>query len=294
MIKEVNAKTLLSNCKNPSMWFGVKYNMNIYRGCQHGCIYCDSRSECYRIENFDDILVKVNAIDLLKAELPRKRVKGTVGTGAMSDPYGPVEKEYRLTGRALEVIAERRFPVHITTKSNLVLRDVETLQEINRIYASVSFTVTAADDELAGKIEPGAPSPTDRFKAMGVLSTLGICTGITLMPVLPFLEDNEENIRDIVIKAKEYGASYIYPSFGMTLRDRQRDYYYRKLDTLFPGIKEKYIKKFGLRYGCGVNHGSKLKQLFYELCKKYGISTSMPSYEKKISAYQLSILDGEG
>ncbi len=265
--------------------------MNIYRGCSHGCIYCDSRSECYRIENFEDIVVKTNAVDLLRKELATKRNKGTIGTGAMSDPYIPTEKEYKLTRNALEVIAQRRFPVHITTKSNLVLRDIDIISEINKIYASVSITITTTDDELAKKIEPFAPLPSDRLKAIGILATLGVTVGITMMPILPFIEDNIENIADIVRKAKEYGVGYIYPAFGVTLRDRQREYYYDKLDNLFPGLKSKYEKKFGNYYSCSANNIKKLKQTFYEECNKYDISTSMPSYENKVSQVQLSIFD---
>lgn len=291
MVKEVQAKSLLVTCKKPSMWFGVKYNFNIYRGCEFQCIYCDSRSECYGIEDFSDLIVKANAIELLRKELSSKRKKGTVGTGSMGDPYTISEKKYCLTRKALEVIAEFRYPVHITTKSNLVLRDIEVLEEINKVYASVSITLTTTYDDLARKIEPFAPSPTDRLKALGVLSTLGICTSITMMPVLPYIEDNEGNIVDIVRLANDYGVKHIVPCLGMTLRDRQRAYYYKKLDEFFPGLRQKYEKRFGTNYNCSVNNSKKLRDVFYEACNKYGISTKMPSYESKISAIQLSFLD---
>ena len=234
MIKEIQAKVLLSHVKQPDPWFGLKYGMNLYRGCQHQCIYCDSRSECYQIENFADILVKVNGIELLRKELASKRVKGTIGTGSMNDPYMPLERELNLTGRALKVIAQFGFPVHVITKSDLVLRDLDTLCEINRRYAAVSFTITTTDDELAKRLEPGAPLVSNRLRAIRVLANRGIHTGITMMPVLPFIEDSEDNITQIVQKAHEHGAAYIIPSFGMTLRDRQRAYYYEKLDRLFP------------------------------------------------------------
>lgn len=290
MVSEVDAKSILITYKNPSSWFGVKYGMNIYRGCQHGCIYCDSRSECYQIDKFEDIIVKKNAVELLKKELSRKRIKGTIGTGAMSDPYIPIENQYKMTQKALQVIADNRYPVHITTKSNLILRDIDILEEINNIYASVAITITTADNLLAQKIEPAAPVSSDRFKAIGILSTLGINVGITMMPILPFMEDSEKNIIEIIKKANEYGAKFIYPSFGMTLRDRQRDYYYSKLDEIFPGMRNKYEKKFGSFYGCKANNVNKLKKIFDEACGKYGISTKMPTYEKKISDVQLSFL----
>ena len=136
MIKEITAKVLLNPVKQPDDWFGLKYNMNLYRGCQHQCIYCDSRSECYQIENFKDVLVKVNAIDLLRKELASKRVKGTVGTGAMQDPYTPSEARLNMTGQALEVIAQFRFPVHVITKSDLVLRDLDTLRDQQALRSS--------------------------------------------------------------------------------------------------------------------------------------------------------------
>ena len=148
MIKEIQAKTLLARVKGPDDCFGLYYNLNLYRGCQHQCIYCDSRSECYQIEDFDhDVLIKVNAIELLRRELAGKRVIGTIGTGSMNDPYMPLEAEVRLTRRALEAIAAFGFPVHVITKSDLVLRDIDLLEEIGRkTYAAVTFTVTTADD----------------------------------------------------------------------------------------------------------------------------------------------------
>jgi len=288
MIKEIQAKVLLSHVKQPDTWFGLKYNMNLYRGCQHQCIYCDSRSECYRLENFNDILIKANAIELLEKELASKRVKGTIGTGSMNDPYMPLEKELNLTGRALQVIARFRFPVHIITKSDLVLKDLDTLGEINRRYAAVSFTIATADDGLGNKLEPGAPLVSERLKAMRVLANQGINTGITMMPILPFIEDNEENITQIVQKAHEHGAMYIIPSLGMSLRDRQRAYYYQQLDKLFPDVRKRYEKRFGERYHCPANGAERLAGIFKKLCCEYGIATQIKRYEPE-SARQLNL-----
>jgi DNA repair photolyase len=278
MIKELTAKVILSPVKQPDDWFGLKYNMNLYRGCQHQCIYCDSRSECYQIEDFSDVLVNTNAIELLRDELARKRVKGTIGTGSMNDPYMPHEAKRQLTRQALQAIAEFRFPVHIITKSDLVLRDLDLLRAISEVYAAVSITITTADDVLGKKIEPGAPRVSDRFKAIRMLAENGILTGVTLMPVLPFLEDNLENIRQIVTRANEAGASYIIASFGMSLRDRQRDYYYRKLDVLFPGVRREYEKQFGFKYHAPAKDVNELEQEFRTLCKRYGIATRIPQY----------------
>src|SRR5512136_395368 len=191
MPREIQAKVLLSSSKHPDPWFGIRYTMNLYRGCQHQCIYCDSRSECYQIEEFSDILVKANAIEVLRKELAHKRIKGTIGTGSMNDPYMPLEAERRLTRQALEVIAEFRFPVHVITKSDLVLRDMDLLKEISRVYAAVTFTITTYDDGLSKMLEPGAPVSSRRLAAMQTLSAAGILTGVALMPVLPFIEDTE-------------------------------------------------------------------------------------------------------
>ncbi len=284
MIKEIYAKVLLSHFKHPDPWFGLKYNMNLYRGCQHQCIYCDSRSKCYQIQNFKDILVKVNAIELLEDELSRKRVKGTIGTGSMNDPYMPLEEELNLTGRALEVIASFGFPVHIITKSDLVLRDVEILRQIHRVYAAVSFTITTTDERLAKIIEPGAPAVSRRLKAMRVLSANGILTGVTMMPILPFLEDNEENITEIVLKARDAGAAYIIPAFGMSLRTGSREYYYKKLDQHFPNLRQKYEQQFGNQYQCPANHLLELRALFDALCHQNGIATNITTYSRELSS----------
>jgi len=291
MINEIQAKVLLSHVKQPDTWFGLKYNMNLYRGCQHQCIYCDSRSLCYGIEKFSDVVVKVNAIELLEDELPRKRVKGTIGTGAMSDPYTPAEKTYNLTGQALEVIARFAFPVHIITKSDMVLKDLETLQDINRTQATVSFSITTTDDDLARRLEPGAPLPSDRLKAMTILAAKGIQVGVTMMPILPFIEDSAANIANIIKKAKAAGASYIVPWIGMSLRDRQRAYYYDKLDRLFPGMRGQYVRKFGNQYSCSANHADQLYKLFNELCAHYHLAQSVQQFTPKSSPEQLSLFE---
>jgi DNA repair photolyase len=288
-VREIQAKVLLSRVKGLDIWFGLYYTMNLYRGCQHRCVYCDSRSECYQIDGFDrEILVKANALELLRRELAGKRVRGTIGTGSMNDPYMPLEREQNLTGRALEIIAEFRFPVHVVTKSDLVLKDLDTLRQIARVYAAVSFTVTTADDDLGKRLEPGAPLVSRRFEAMRALASEGIYTGVTMMPVLPFIEDNAENVTAIVTRAQQAGASYIIPWFGMSLRDRQRAYYYDQLDRLFPGLREKYERKYGEQYGCTANDADSLADLFAGLCDRYGMTTRIRPYAPQ-AARQLSL-----
>jgi DNA repair photolyase len=288
-VREIEAKVLLSHVKQPDRWFGLKYNMNLYRGCQHRCIYCDSRSECYGIDHFDsEVLIKVNAPGLLREELASKRVKGVIGLGSMNDPFMPLEREIDLTGRALAIIAEFGFPVHVITKSDLVLKDLETLRAISRVYATVSFTITTADDALAAQVEPRAPRPAARFAAMRALAEAGIQTGVTLMPVLPFIEDNEKNLTAIVEGAAASGATYILPWMGMSLRDRQRAYYYRQLDRRFPGLRARYERTYGDRYACDVPHAARLYRHIETLCERHEIALHLPPYAPQ-AARQLSL-----
>jgi len=289
MIHEIQAKTLLATVRGDDRIFGLKYNLNLYRGCEHQCIYCDSRSECYGIENFHDVLVKVNAIELLEKELPRKRVKGTIGFGSMSDPYTPVERRYELTRRALQVIARHAFPAFLITKSDLVLRDADVLQDVGRVYAGVCFTLTTVDDELARRVEPGAPLPSARLRAMAALSGQGILTGVTLMPVLPFLEDNEANIGAIIEQTAAHGGQFIIPWFGMSLRDRQRAYYYEQLDRLFPGLRVQYERAYGQQYGCPARQYRRLAQYCDQLCARLGLATHVLRYAPPVSEQQLSL-----
>jgi DNA repair photolyase len=293
MIKEITAKSLLSHSKSADPWFGIQYNMNLYRGCSHQCIYCDSRSECYQIENFADTLVKINALELLQRELAGKRIKGTIGTGSMNDPYAPIEQKYQLTRGALEIIAGYGFPVHVLTKSDLVCRDADLLLEIQkRSFALVSFTITTCDDALGKKVEPRAPLVSRRLAAMKALADRGVRVGVSLMPVLPFIEDNWENIRQIVYLARENGAGHILAAFGMTQRKGQQEYYYRKLDELFPGVREKHQRRFGNQYECSANHANELRSQFLRLCEQVGMETKAPTYKPREPARQLGFFEG--
>jgi DNA repair photolyase len=276
MIKEIRAKKLVSRVRGIDATFGLDYGMNLYRGCQHRCIYCDSRSECYGIEHFDrDVLIKVNAIDLLRDELPRKRKKGIIGTGSMNDPYMPLEERVRLTQRALEVIAEQGFGVHILTKSDLVLRDISILKRIARAAAAVSFTITTIDDGLAKRVEPSSPPSSARFRALEILAEHGIETRIALMPTLPFLEDTWGNVSAIVERGYGCGVKAIVAWFGMSLRDRQRLHFYHCLDQLFPGLRHRYEAAYGNDYMCPSPNAKELRGRFTDLCASHGIATSV-------------------
>lgn len=281
----IEAKTILSKCKSTE-WFGTDYNMNIYRGCCHGCIYCDSRSECYRIDNFDTIRAKKNVLPILRDELKRKIRSGVIGTGAMSDPYNPFEKDLLLTRHSLELIDAFNFGLSIITKSSLITRDADILQSIAEHSPVIcKLTITTADDNLCRKIEPNVSVSSERFEAMKFLTGKGIFTGAALMPVLPFLEDSPENIISIVRKTSECGGKFIYPAFGVTLRQNQREYFYNKLDEIFPEqkLREQYIKTYGNSYKCVSPNVKKLWEIFKSECEKYGILYKMKDI---ISAYK--------
>ena len=280
MIKRIQAKSILSSLGGKGFDpFGIAYNMNIYRGCQHQCIYCDSRSNCYQIENFADILIKENAIDLLKQELPAKRKKQTIGTGSMNDPYMPIEKELGLTRQALELVYRYQFPLHIITKSNMVIRDLDILRKISKVYAAVSFTITTNDDNISRKIEPGAPVSSERFEAMKVLSAAGIYTGIIISPVLPWITDTVDNLNELLYHAQQVGAKYALMWPGLTQRHGQREWFYDKLDREFPGLKEKYIDRFGNTYECDSPNAEILNKTYYQVCGKLRLATQMKFYE---------------
>ena len=272
----IKAKTILSKVKNGNEWYGIDYNMNLYRGCPHGCIYCDSRSNCYHIDHFDVPKLKENALQILEKELKKKKEKGLVGIGAMSDTYNPLEKKYKQTRGALELLLKYNFGVSIDTKSDLILRDLDILKEINKKNnVIIKFTITTPNDSLSKKIEPNVCVSSKRFEAIKTLTSNGIYAGIMLNPVLPFITDKEEDIKELVKKAHENGAKFIHTYMGMTLRENQRDYYYAKLECLFPNMKKKYIKYYGNMYNCITPNYKALYKCLKEECEKYGILYKM-------------------
>lgn len=296
MIEYIPAKTIVTKTKS-SEWFGTDYNMNIYKGCCHGCIYCDSRSECYHIDDFDKVRAKDNALQIIRDDLRRKVKKGVVGTGSMSDPYNPYEKELCLTRHALELINAFGFGAAIATKSPLITRDIDVLKDIKEHSPVLcKMTITTADDVLAKKIEPGVPVSSKRFESLGILRENNIFAGILLMPVLPFIEDNEANILAIVHKAAEIGVNFIYPAFGMTLRQNQRDYYYTKLNELFEAENYvgKYRKQYGEYYQCRAPKAEQLYRRFAKECEQYGILYKMKdiihAYKRDYGDNQLDFL----
>lgn len=279
MVKNIEAKSILSKLNKNDWMFGISYNMNLYRGCQHGCIYCDTRSECYGVGDISQISVKTNAIELLRKELRSKKQKGTIGTGSMNDPYMPIEAELGMTRKALSEIAQAKFPVHVITKGDIITRDYDLLQEISKTYAAVSITITSFDDTLSEKIEPNAPNTSARFQALKFLAEKGIYTGITLMPLLPYINDTEKNMVSIIRKANDMGASYIIPMFGLTLRKGNRDYLYSAFDKGFQGLRDKYEQTFKEQYICNSPNYKHLEKSFYKEATKYGIPSRMRFYQ---------------
>ncbi len=274
-METIPAKHILTRNKSTE-WFGTDHTMNLYRGCSHGCIYCDSRSECYRDDDFDRVKEKENALELLRNELRRKVRPAFIAMGSMSDPYNPIEKKLELTRKALMLIHAYECGVAVCTKSDLILRDGDLYVDIGRRAPVIcKLTVTTTNDALAAKIEPGAPSPTQRLRALEGLSRNGIFAGVVLMPVLPFLEDSIENVLAVVDAAAGAGARFVYPAFGMTLRDRQRAHYYRQLVQQFPGKKELYEKQYGDRYWCTSPRAKELWAAFSQRCRERGLLYEM-------------------
>ena len=263
----INAKGILTGNHG-------RCGMNIYRGCSHGCIYCDSRSLCYQFKHpFEDIEVKQNAPELLEQALKSKRKKCMIGTGAMSDPYMHCEKELQLTRRCLEIIKANEFGVAIQTKSDLILRDIDLLDEINRsTKCVVQMTLTTYDDDLCKILEPNVCNTKRRIEVLEEMQKRGIPTIVWITPILPFINDTEENIKAILDECIRTGVKGIIDfGMGLTLRDGDREYYYAALDKSFPRMKERYIKRYGNSYELPSPKAKELEELFQKTSKENGI-----------------------
>lgn len=287
---EVNVKGILS----------AKNGMNIYRGCLHGCIYCDSRSLCYQMKHkFEDIEVKANAVELLENALRRKRNKCMIGTVAMSDPYMPIEEKLGNMRKCLEVIERYGFGVTMITKSTKVLRDLDLLKKINeKSKCVVQMTLTTYDEDLCRIVEPNVETTYERFRALEILRDNGIPTVVWLCPILPFINDTEENIRGILdycVRAKVKGI--INFDMGVTLRDGNREYFYKKLDEHFLGLKEKYVRMYGNSYQLSSPNSRQLNMIYKSECIKNGIMCDvnecfeyLNKYEDKYGGEQISLI----
>ena len=252
----------------------AKNGMNLYRGCSHGCIYCDSRSKCYNMQHpFEDIEIKSNAIELLEKSLKSKKKKCMIGMGSMTDPYIPLEKEIKNTRKSLELIYKYGFGATLITKSSAILRDLDILKAINdKTKCVIQMTLTTFDEKLCKIIEPNVSTTKERFEALKILNQNNIPTVVWVTPILPFISDTEENltgILDYCIKANVYGI--ICFGMGVTLRDGNREFFYEKLDKYFPRLKEKYIKTYGTNYILNSPNNKHLMNIFYKICQRYSI-----------------------
>lgn len=268
-MKEIIAKSIMSD----------KNNINIYRGCTHGCIYCDSRSECYGMTyTFEDIEVKVNAVQLLDKELSKRKKPCMITTGSMTDPYIPLESKLQNTRKCLKVIEKHGFGATLLTKSDLVLRDLDILKSINnKTKCVVQMTLTTYDEELCKKLEPNVCTTQKRFEVLCEMKKQNIPTIVWMTPILPFINDNKENIEGLLEMCKAAGVKGILTfGIGMTLRYGNREYYYKKLDELFPGMKREYIQKYGSSYGLKSPRNRALSAIIKNFCKQnnmlYGVN----------------------
>ncbi len=276
------------------------YGMNIYRGCSHGCIYCDSRSKCYQFTHpFEDIEVKRNAPELLEKALRSKRKKCMIGTGAMSDPYMHCEEELRLTRKCLEIICRYGFGAAIQTKSDRIIRDIDLLDEINRsAKCVVQITLTTYDDELCSILEPNVCNTKRRIEVLESMHERGIPTIVWLTPVLPFINDTKENITAIMNECVRTGVKGIIDfGMGLTLREGDREYYYAALDRHFPGMKQRYIRTYGNSYELPSPNAKELTALYKGICKENGMMSApdecfrymreLPERQSQISIFDL-------
>ena len=275
--------------------------MNLYRGCSHGCIYCDARSTCYNMQHdFEDIEVKANAVELLEKTLAHKRNKGMIGTGAMSDPYIHIESKLQHTRKCLELIDRYEYGLAIQTKSDLILRDLDLLKSINeKTKCVVQMTMTTYDDELCKIIEPNVCVTSKRAEVLNIMRDNGIPTVVWMTPILPFINDTEENIRGLIkycVEAKVYGI--LLWDMGVTLREGDREYFYKKLDEHFPGMRKRYINTYGNQYMIISPNNDKLMRILREECEKHGIVCGsdvlfsyMKQFESKVNIEQMSLFD---
>ena len=276
---EVIAKGILSS----------NNGMNIYRGCTHGCIYCDSRSLCYGMNHiFEDIEVKINGPQLLEDTLKRKRKKCMIGTGAMSDPYIHLEEKLKYTRKSLEIIEKYGFGLAIQTKSNRILRDLDLLRSINnKSKCVVQMTLTTYDEKLCKIIEPSVSTTKERFEVLKIMRDNGIPTVVWICPILPYINDTEENIRGILdycIEAKVKGI--IIFGIGLTLRYGNREYYYKNLDNHFKGLKEKYIRQYGNSYEAVSENHNRLMKIIKETCERNNIIFGVEEVFKYMKTFE--------
>jgi DNA repair photolyase len=303
-MKYIPAKKMILPASGSDL-FGNTHTMNIYRGCGHGCIYCDSRSDCYKSgrpdDDFSEIYAKENALLLIEQELKTRKKsspKMIIGTGSMSDPYNFYEAEFELTRGALSLFDRYECGISVITKSALVTRDRDMYSKIQtHSPVNIGLTITAADDDVCQKIEPNVSTTLERLNAVKELTDAGIFSGVHMNPVLPRITDTVENVKEIVKRAAENNAKYVLCyGFGLTLRSGNREYYYENLDKHYPGLKEHYMKKYGMKYVCQCDNAKELSAVFKSECEKHNLlykSEDINRAWKKQKLEQKSLLDYE-
>jgi len=270
------AKQIVNPSKDSSRWFAIDLSANLYHGCSHGCIYCEFRNTGLPGERFEQVSYKPNTIEVLSKELSAKEPHLIVELGALSDPYNDLEPIVKLTHQALELIDRNRLGVAITTKSDRILADLDLLKRIQQHSpVLVMVSITTQNDQVAAKLEPGVPKASERFKLLSKLAQEGILCGLKMSPIIPYINDSEENILGIIRTAKAAGVKFIYPSFGITLRDKQRTHFFEMIEKEFPGLKNVYMDTFGSKYSCISPKAPKLKKAFVIECKKQKILYGM-------------------
>lgn len=289
----IDAKTIVRKCIPNWNYLSFEYAMDIYRGCSHGCIYCYARSSYYeKTDNFHCVRAKRDALQIIRDELRGKVRTGVVLMGGVSDSYNPKEKELKLTRNALELINAFNFGACIITKSNLVTRDTDILLDIKEHSpTSVNFSITCSDDETCKKVEPFVSTTKERFEAIEHLTKNGITTGVLMDPVIPYITDTKENVQEMVKKAKNYGANYIYLSTQVTMADVQRDYFLHEAEKHYPGISEKFLQRYKDYYRCWPFNSKKLWHTFVETCEKESMHYDMRAVNQRLRSGYNSTLN---
>ncbi len=298
--KEYECKSMLRMHKYVDNWFWSSASLSPYRACEHACNYCDGRSEKYHAsENFDSIVyVKINAAEILKKELAKmfsgqkklsdftqgstvkdRKLKPVVAVSSgISDAYQPIERKYRLTRKILKILMEYGVPAHVMTKSDLVLRDMDLLKKIHeRSWCTVSFSLSTVDKKIARIFEPKASPPSKRLEALKIITEEGISAGVTYIPIIPYITDSDEQLKDTIRSSKQHGADYILAG-TMTLRDLQAERFYEILRMHYPGLVEKYRALYWRGYEPDKDYMIELNRKIRALCKKYDISNYIPRY----------------
>lgn len=283
----VKTRTIMTKSDQGARWFGIDYHMNLYKGCSFDCIYCDSRSDAYHIKNFDVIKSKENALQILEEELASKQYKGVVSFGTLSDPYNELEEKFKITRGALELIKKYGFGVSIDTKSDLILRDIDLLKEINENNSVIiKISITTYEDELASVLEPKVISSTRRFEVLRTLRENDIYAGVLMTPVLPFITDSVDNIKEMVRLASLNNAKFIYTKMGMTLRSNVHEYYYEHIEKLYKGLSSDYKCVYGNTLVCNPLRYPDLLEIYVKECNQHQLLCDMSEiikdYKKKI------------